>query len=178
MTRTHFPNFETKRLDVIYWAETLADAGVRSTLAAELTKVLTPRVLHNLPPSLQVVADEGGIERWIQKRAEECDVYLVRDKSQALIGLLIFASNGDEARDVTLHLGYMLAEDSWGQGIATELLTGVLEAAKIIAPVRLLGGVSLDNHVSAHVLRKLGFSRDGDLSSQDIDVFVIELRAS
>lgn len=53
--------------------------------------------------------------------------------------------------------GYVLARDSWGQGYATEALSGVTEIARNAGIVRLYAHCHPDNLVSQRVLQKCGF---------------------
>jgi RimJ/RimL family protein N-acetyltransferase len=157
------PDFATKRLTVCNWA--LSVRNDRPRLIDDLTSVLTPQVLQHLPATLQI-EEADGISGWIDARATECDVYVIRHKDR-VIGLLILVTDGD-----TLHLGYLLAQGAWGRGFASEMLTGLL--AVVPKGIRVMGGVGLENPASAHVLRKLGFSRDPDLSSHETDMFVFK----
>jgi [ribosomal protein S5]-alanine N-acetyltransferase len=53
-----------------------------------------------------------------------------------------------------------LGERYWGQGLATELLTGFIGlCVKTQAWRKLIGGVDVANKLSTHLLSKLGFSR-------------------
>jgi GNAT superfamily N-acetyltransferase len=73
-----------------------------------------------------------------------------------------------------LHVGYLLREESWGKGYATELVTGLVSALAGSGPLRLLGGVAKDNNpASARVLQKAGFVHSPKHSSVDTDMFVM-----
>ncbi len=68
------------------------------------------------------------------------------------------------------HIGYLLGERYWGQGLATELLTGFIElCVKTQRWHKLIGGVDVANKASSHLLSKLGFSRQA--TSGDSVVF-------
>ena len=69
---------------------------------------------------------------------------------------------GLEVTDQGIELGYTLARDRWGRGLATEAGRLCLEAAD--GPLglrRLVGLADLANPASAAVLARLGFADDG-----------------
>ncbi|MHA3977002.1 GNAT family N-acetyltransferase [Halovulum sp. GXIMD14794] len=142
------PDFFTVRLEVADWGPVLANGEARRWLEAELAGVLTPAVLAPLPKALAL---DGAVGDWIDARAAESRVMLVRDRDGgALLGLLILA----EAAPGEAHLGYLLAERAWGRGVATELVRGLMAEA---GPVRWRAGVDAGNPASARVLEKCGF---------------------
>jgi len=59
--------------------------------------------------------------------------------------------------------GYVLAKDSWGQGYATEALRAMVEVARGAGVLRLYALCHTDHAVSARVLEKAGFAREGTL---------------
>jgi [ribosomal protein S5]-alanine N-acetyltransferase len=58
-------------------------------------------------------------------------------------------------------LGYILAQDEWGQGYATEATQALVKVAPQLGLERLTADVHVENAVSAHVLEKCGFTRTG-----------------
>lgn len=164
-------SFATSRLTVAHWRDTLASRSERLTLEAELAGILTDQVLAPLPEPLQLSQSAQAVSEWIDARAGESDVYLVREtQSGTLAGLMILAGEGD-----TLHLGYLLAEAVWGRGYATELVTGLVEALKTEAPLRILAGVARDNPASARVLEKAGFHSADDQPDPETLLFALRL---
>ena len=85
----------------------------------------------------------------------------------------MFGTPADEKR---CHIGYLLAEPTWGKGYATELVTGLVEALRSEAPMTLLGGVDTKNPASARVLEKAGFRLSAELSDDETSIFALELR--
>jgi ribosomal-protein-alanine N-acetyltransferase len=57
--------------------------------------------------------------------------------------------------------GYLLTRDAWGLGFATEALRAVVDLAPTLGLVRLHALCHADHAVSAHVLDKCGFTREG-----------------
>ncbi|SFR37309.1 Protein N-acetyltransferase, RimJ/RimL family [Yoonia tamlensis] len=143
-------DFRTPRLRVSHWATTLADADAYAKVLQDLPALLNKEVTRDLPPSLAL---GESISDWVAARARESDVYLVTTNDK-MIGLLILFR---AAPDAAIHLGYLFAQNTWGQGYATELLRGLLAATP--PPATLLAGVATTNPASAHVLRKAGFEQ-------------------
>jgi RimJ/RimL family protein N-acetyltransferase len=85
------------------------------------------------------------------------------------------ATFGEPGEPVQIHLGYMLAEESWGKGIATELVSGVVQHLPTGRQITVMGGVGNDNLGSAKVLEKAGFRRDDARSTPDTQMFVLTI---
>ncbi len=122
---------------------------------------LTGRVLAPLPPTMQLSrTDEIG--RWIDARVAESDVFLVLERAapQSLLGLMVLADHNEGERRI-LHLGYLIWEKMWGQGLASELLTGLVATATRIGGLELRAGVAEENRASVRVLEKAGLQRFG-----------------
>lgn len=154
------PDFHTERLRVRPWSARLTDPA----LPAALSPLLTPEVLADLPPSLQLT--DKGIGAWIRSRASESDVYLVEHGD--LVGLLLLADTGD-----ALHLGYLFGQAHWGKGYASELVAGLVDTNHTHGRHRLIGGVSARNLASARVLEKAGFRIDPDHSTPETQFFTL-----
>ena len=162
-------DWSSARLRVTSWRVEMESAQLRASVGAALPSILTPAVLAHLPPSFAVT---GDTDAWIDARMRESAVHSVRDRATgALLGLLILAQADTSGPVADLHLGYLLAEQAWGKGLASELLAGFVEAMKRQGCWRVLGGVARDNPASARVLEKAGFRRDPALSTADADIF-------
>lgn len=164
-----FQQFETERLSVAHWAETIAAPEARQRFATQLPDLLTPDVIAHLPPFFDLT--DQNINQWIDARDAESDIYLIREiGADAIIGLMFLTPpfNND------IHLGYLFGQAAWGQGYASELLAGLmLHVPK--TGFRLLGGVGRENPASAHVLRKTGFQIVPELSDTKTEMFGITL---
>ncbi len=164
--------FETERLAARDWRPDLDDPSGRAALERSLRAILGARVLEHLPPALQLADGAAPIADWIDARAAQGDVMLVSDAgSEELIGLLFLARRPDGADPPQIHVGYLLREEAWGEGLATELVRGLVSALEGRGPARLLGGVGKGNAASARVLEKAGFVRDPGLSRPDVEMF-------
>lgn len=166
--------FSTPRLQVKAWNTAPADLA---SLEAELSVILTPAVTAFLPEPLRLAKGVDPVARWIATRNGESDVFAVRDKStHALFGLLILAASQERGCPLEIRLGYLLAEKTWGKGIATELVKGlVVWCRESHLSGHLLGGVEKGNPASAAVLIKAGFERSDMLSSGETDTFELRL---
>ena len=145
--------FTTPRLTVRPWDEALTDGRARGPLETRLRALLTPAVLSHLPPGFGPGNGPDAMPRWIETRREWAQVSLV-ERDGDLIGLLfLFTPGGGNEH----HLGYLLAEDAWGQGYATELVQGLAARQRANPPAILHAGVAAENPASARVLLKAGF---------------------
>jgi [ribosomal protein S5]-alanine N-acetyltransferase len=59
--------------------------------------------------------------------------------------------------------GYVLAQDAWGKGYATEALRAMVETARTVGVKRLYAVCHTENSASRHVLEKGGFLLEGTL---------------
>ncbi|NDW54238.1 GNAT family N-acetyltransferase [Aliiroseovarius sp. PrR006] len=167
--------FTTQRLSVFSWHDVLADPAMRASLEAELSGLLTPKVLEHLPPPLQLEGGKASISDWIDARSAESEVHLVEDlRTSDLLGLLILAEGASDPDQTVLHIGYLFAQHAWGQGYASEMLVGLCSVVEQDRPARLAGGVDRQNQASARVLQKAGFELNPELSSSDTDMYVRE----
>jgi RimJ/RimL family protein N-acetyltransferase len=81
----------------------------------------------------------------------------IKGKSDA-IGCISLESRGTDR----LALGFVLAPEMWGKGLATEAAEAAIDAAfALTRTVEILASVRVENEASQAVLRKCGFSRIG-----------------
>jgi RimJ/RimL family protein N-acetyltransferase len=147
--------YETPRLYVSIASRAPLTPDELGTLATLLSRPVT----HHLPPSMQYPGTYGDIADWVADRLDEARVYWVRDRTDArLIGAVLLHED-TETDPRTLHLGYFLGQQSWGQGLASELLAGLVQSLRQCDNAVIVAGVDPDNTASARVLEKVGFSR-------------------
>lgn len=85
--------------------------------------------------------------------------YLISDlESGKLLGStgLDFISN-DDGNEGCASTGYVLAQDSWGQGYATEVLEAMILLARRLQIKELVAECHANHVVSQHILAKCGF---------------------
>ena len=165
------PDFDTARLSVRRWRP-VDDRPA----TPELGKILTPRVLQHLPEPLQLGPGKAAIAGWVDNRLAESTLFVARSRAEGHIaGLLILAAFDVPDAPLSVHVGYLLAEVEWGKGLASELMSGLIDAARPAAPLRLIGGTARDNAASIRVLEKAGFRRDAEVSGDGTIMFVRDL---
>jgi RimJ/RimL family protein N-acetyltransferase len=117
----------------------------------------TARIPHPYPP--------GSAERFIyaarEANASGRDLTLVmapiKGKSDA-IGCISLESRGADR----LALGFVLAPEAWGKGLATEAAEAMIDVAFGMTPaVEVLASVRVENEASKAVVEKCGFSLIG-----------------
>lgn len=76
-------------------------------------------------------------------------------------------------------IGFMLVKKFWGQGLASEIVSEIIDYAFLIEGFSALSArTTPDNAVSIHVLKKLGFREKGaKISAQNKELLLFELRA-
>ncbi len=113
---------------------------------------------------------------WIAARDGESSTLLVTEiESKRAIGLVILVDLPLDESAVDVRIGYVIAEGMWGRGLATELLSGLIDWARAQPSIHTLtGGVDLTNRASVRVLEKTGFQRisngDGGMATYQLDV--------
>jgi RimJ/RimL family protein N-acetyltransferase len=114
----------------------------------------TARIPHPYP--------QGSAERFIyaarQANASGRDLTLVmtpiKGKRDA-IGSISLETRGIDR----LVLGYVVAPDAWGQGLATEAAEAMIDAGFALTPtIEILASVRVENKASCTVLEKCGFA--------------------
>ncbi len=168
--------FKTDRLHVHHWQPTLDDAHLREDLVATLEVLLTKNVLQFLPPPLQLAAANEDVAQWIDQRAAEADVLLVDQRAKGItIGLVLLAPDPEHSKGTTLHIGYLLAESTWGKGVASELLIGLVDTLTNAGVTKLVGGNDKANPASARVLQKAGFRLLEAPKSADSTTYILDI---
>lgn len=120
-----------------------------------------------LPLSWQQVEDEIKGRQWLNDRLSEGTVCSITNLSnERLIGFLFLYEQELNSAQLTqasesfleVRIGYLLAKQYWGKGLASELIAGLISYYKERGNVsRLVGGVELSNIGSIKVLTKNDF---------------------
>jgi RimJ/RimL family protein N-acetyltransferase len=114
----------------------------------------TARIPHPYPP--------GSAERFIYAAREANsagrDLTLVMTPSKGkheVVGSISLETRGKDR----LTLGFALAPEVWGKGLATEAARSMVKAGFALTPtVEILGSVRVENAASCRVLEKCGFT--------------------
>lgn len=151
--------YTTERLRVGSWQWVAGEYGL--DLPTEVTRVLTSRTTAALPGPWHGDFDDDRAKEWIAQRDAESPTLLALEvESGRCVGLVIIAELPLAPSGIDIRIGYVLAEEAWGRGIATELVEGLVEWARGHPSVhRLSAGVEVTNRASVRVLDKAGFER-------------------
>ena len=145
-------SFNTPRLNVIE-INSKAAKSKRTTLVNALPAILTPAVVANLPGYFQGIDSIAAAEKWLANMLNECRLLMLQSQHQDVVGLLFIYTENHDA-----HIGYLLAEQYWGQGLAFELLQGFINLAGTQSHwQKLIAGVDESNTPSIKLLKKLAF---------------------
>jgi RimJ/RimL family protein N-acetyltransferase len=161
-------SFVTERLVVTGWHSALTDAQRQTDPAAVVAAMLSDAVTRPLPPPWHGPYSVRRAREWIAERDAEGTTLLATEKGGGTpLALLFLAeSESDDRGAAEVRLGYLVAEEAWGRGVATELVRGFVAWCRQTRPAATIAaGVDADNAPSARVLQKAGFERvveDGD----------------
>uniref|UniRef100_UPI002B27572A GNAT family N-acetyltransferase n=1 Tax=Leisingera sp. TaxID=1879318 RepID=UPI002B27572A len=139
-------DLQTSRLSAARWQE---------LTEAELADLFAPKVVQWLPEGFQTQDSDQARRDFLAAVAQQAEVIGLRGATGQGIGLMILSDPEDGSK--TRNLGYLFAEAAWGQGLASELISG-LQAHFRGSGVTLSGGVMQQNAASARVLEKAGFT--------------------
>lgn len=146
-------SFESQRLTVVEITEGF-DLSKHSYFLERIPQILTPAVVENLPPYFHEIGSGEQARIWLGRMLSESRLLQVEADGQELIGFLFVYVENDEYA----HIGYLLAQEYWGRGLASELLQGFINSVEKSEPwLKLIGGVDQANIASAKLLQKLGF---------------------
>ena len=176
------PQIETPTVSARVLAEATARITARRARDMLPVRIATRRLVLRAPirgdvPDLVKHADNRNIAAWLQRLPSPYT------RADAVAFVEIFAQRPDErAFAITLdgaligvigftfregrppELGYWLGEPFWGQGIMTEAVKGLIEAAQATGLYGLIGARALaENVASIKVLERAGFRQTGKL---------------
>ncbi|MGO9436022.1 MAG: GNAT family N-acetyltransferase [Terracidiphilus sp.] len=112
-------------------------------------------------PTHRTVAETNAFLAWSEADWDQWPAgsYLIfsRQKENLLLG----GTGLSFKTPVFAVTGYVLAQDAWGQGFATEALRAMVDLARETGVKRLEAVCHAAHRASAHVLEKCGFECDG-----------------
>ena len=155
-------HFETERLQVASWRNPIDGYPEENDFADKVVSIMTPTVTGSLPEGWQDIDRREKAADWIKARADESTFLTVQLlPSKELVGFLFLHEAVRSANGlIDLKIGYLLSEMTWGKGLGSELIDGLVtwcERAGDIASVS--GGVDAENLASIRVLEKNGFRK-------------------
>jgi RimJ/RimL family protein N-acetyltransferase len=149
-------HLETPRL-WLRWPRMCDAAAIQKMCSQWEVARYTARIPHPYPP--------GSAERFIyaarQANASGRDLTLVMATAKGkcdAIGSISLESRGADR----VALGFVLAPEAWGKGLATEAVEAVIGAAFSLTPaVEILASVRVENDASKNVVEKCAFALVG-----------------
>jgi RimJ/RimL family protein N-acetyltransferase len=146
--------FKTSRLSVLEVFHDI-DQSDLSELLVSLPKILSAPVVKDLPPYFQNIHSYSDAQKWFELMVSDSRLCIVKyNDLNSIIGFVFISMENDH----DAHIGYLLSEIFWRQGLASELLSGLIETAvKDLKWNKLIGGVDKNNIASSNLLVKLGF---------------------
>lgn len=168
--------FETERLAVMPWHRATDRYGIG--LPSAVSTILNARTTKALPPDWQGDYPPERSRNWVSERDGESPTLLaVAKSSRDPVGLVIlFETSEDPNMKPQLRIGYVIAEDRWGEGFASELVEGLLTCAQTAGRFgSIIAGVEPDNHASVRVLVKAGFALNRSASTSETHVYTAQL---
>ena len=164
--------YETDRLRVGEWHSLGSGHGDLSAVTAEM---LSPAVTRELPVEWQGAYSVERARRWIRERDAEGPTLLVVEKASGkAVGLVILFEGEEEDGSLEVRLGYLLAEQAWGKGLATEVVSGFVRWCRAQTAISsVAAGVSEDNPASIRVLEKAGFVSSEEESEKGQLTYVV-----
>ncbi len=124
----------------------------------DLAALFKPEVVEFLPPGFQKLTTELEQRNFLTGLSQQAEVLALFEGSGAGVGL-VFLSHADPDADpdrAECHLGYLLAQRVWGQGLATGLIAALQDLYRG-TDIPLCGGVMQGNTASARLLQRAGF---------------------
>lgn len=163
-------SFNSHRLKVLNWR---AFKNETTDLAKAIKPITTDAVMITLPSSWRSVDTQSSRIAWIEDREKESICLAVcHKKSEQMLGLLLLTQLENSVKIDDIRVGYLIAEEFWGQGFASELISGFcsfIEESGLATTIT--GGVDPSNIGSVKVLTKNGFVKDPEESNNNIHFY-------
>jgi [ribosomal protein S5]-alanine N-acetyltransferase len=167
-------SFVTDRLIVGEW-QLLSVSN--KDMAKEVSAILTPRVSQSLPEDWRGEYSEDRAAKWLEDLDQEAAILLVLERpSKSAVGLTILFESDEKQSGRSIRIGYMLSENAWGKGYATELLQGLIGWCRTTDISSIIGGVERDNFASQRVMEKNGFVVLSNTQSRAELLYQLELQ--
>jgi hypothetical protein len=165
------PVFSTPRLSIHPWDPHLDDPDKRHVLKQAIRPMLSDAAMRYLPSTLALGSGPDPLEDWVVARQAAASVSVIQQQD-ITIGLLFLFLPPAAEEGSPIHLGYLLAEQVWGQGLGSELVAGLIAHLEPGPLCDLQAGVDINNHASARILKKSGFVRAPEFCADALDVYV------
>lgn len=145
--------FSTRRLSVKEVSRNVSLVE-QQALIKSIPDILTPEVVECLPVYFHGIDNEDRAGIWLDQMMLESRLMTVSSDSGQTIGFLFVSTDNG----LCVHIGYLLAKEHWGQGLASDLITGfITEVVNTQSWTSLIAGVDQANLGSIKLLTKCGF---------------------
>jgi len=170
--------YETDRLRVDGWNNIISDANDEQNFIERIISILTPDVTVSLPGDWRKVNSFDSAKKWLNDRDEESAVLAIENIQNGLVAGFLFLNEeySHQTGLIDLRLGYLLSRETWGKGLGSELIEGLIEWCKKAGNVSsITGGVEVTNKASIRILEKNGFEIATGAKSSEGMVFLERL---
>lgn len=158
--------YSTERISILNW-KYLESQYSLTYLREFVLEIMAPEVTKSLPDGWQNLNTPEKAKNWILDRKKDSHFYGVSsNESKKLIGFLFLYPEPQADKMYDIRIGYVLSSSTWGKGIGSELIHGLVNWSKSTGMINnLIAGVEEHNIGSVKVLLKNGFhlSLEGEL---------------
>lgn len=137
----------------------------KTGITEQICHIMSPQVTQSLPEGWQNIDTHHQAEIWMNEQIKQSCFHLIRLKTNnALIGFMFIYHTEANQTPFDIRIGYLIAEQYWGKGMATELIKGLINRCQLSSNIKsIIGGVEAENIGSIKVLQKNGFKlTDGE----------------
>ena len=157
---TKATSFQTDRLFIREYDYFIKQSDKKLSLELIL-EIMSPEVTQSLPIEWQHIKALDDASIWLQNQLKEADFFIIQHKNNdSIIGFLFLYETSISESKSNLHIGYLLSKDYWGEGLGSELISGLVLWGQSLGTINsFVGGVEVANIGSIKVLEKNGFIR-------------------
>ena len=152
--------YETDRLRVDSWKNFISDLKDEQNFIERIISILTPDVTVSLPGDWRKVNSVDSAKKWLNDRDRESEVLAIENIKNGLVVGFLFLNEeySHQTGLIDLRIGYLLSKETWGKGLGSELIEGLVAWCEKAGNVSsITGGVEVSNKASIRVLEKNGF---------------------
>jgi RimJ/RimL family protein N-acetyltransferase len=156
--------FTTNRVSILNWDFIESVTEFKNSRIQSVLEVMTPNVTKALPDDWQNLDTFDKAKNWIIERKGDSYFYaIILIETNEIIGFLFLYIGNETKESSDLRLGYLLTESTWGKGIGSELINGLVQWSKNTKIINSIsGGVERENIGSIKVLEKNGFYKSDE----------------
>ena len=152
--------YETDRLRVDGWKYYVSDANDEQKFIERIISILTPDVTVSLPGDWRKVNSSNSAKKWLNDRDQESAVLAIEHIQNGLVAGFLFLNEeySHQTGLIDLRIGYLLSRETWGKGLGSELIEGLVAWCEKAGNVSsITGGIEVSNKASIRILEKNGF---------------------